>query len=85
MHCVNVCTGTVEVESSASSRTDRQWDIIVVGLQEVEMSATAMVKGDTPAGRAWTETLRRVLAPHNFELAGTSQLASSVLFPAANA
>jgi endonuclease/exonuclease/phosphatase family metal-dependent hydrolase len=52
----------------------KAWGIVVVGLQEVEMTASAMVKGETPAGAAWTETLSAVLAPRGFSLAASKQL-----------
>ena len=50
---------------SAAGRP-KPWGVVVVGLQEVEMTASAMVKGETPAGAAWTEALSSVLAPRAF-------------------
>ena len=52
----------------------KAWGIIVVGLQEVEMTASAMVRGETVAGEAWAEALSSVLAPRGFILAANKQL-----------
>jgi hypothetical protein len=52
----------------------KSWGIVVVGLQEVEMTASALVKGETPAGAAWTATLSEVLAPRGFTLAASKQM-----------
>lgn len=53
---------------------DPQCEIIVVGLQEVDMSASAMAKVETASGRLWTQKLTTVLEERGFHLTGSQQL-----------